>query len=76
MIWPNLIFILIFTMFTVMLSFLQVMNNYKLRFSKIGLLDPIWFHQRDQIEADMAFMGLLLAIMLATPLPALKGAKF
>ena len=76
MIWPNLIFILIFTMFTVMLSFLQVMNNYKLRFSKIGLLDPIWFHQRDQIEADMAFMGLLLATMLATPLPALKGAKF
>ena len=55
---------------------LQVMNNYKVRFSKIGLLDPIWFHQRDQIEADMAFMGLLLATMLATPLPALKGAKF
>ena len=76
MIWPNLIFILIFTMFTVRLPFLQVMNNYKLRFSKIRLLDPIWFHQRDQIEADMAFMGPLLATMLATPLPALKGAKF
>ena len=55
--------------------FLQVMNNYKVRFSKIGLLDPIWFHQRDQIEADMAFMGPLLATILATPLPALKGAK-
>ena len=76
MIWPNWIFHLIFTKFTVKLPFLQVMNNYKVRFSKIGLLDPIWFHQRDQIEADMAFMGLLLAIMLATPLPALKGAKF
>ena len=76
MIWPNSIFILIFTMFTVKLPFLQVMNNYKVRFSKIGLLDPIWFHQRDQIEADMAFMGLLLATMLATPLPALKGEKF
>ena len=57
-------------------AFLQVMNNYKVRFSKIGLLDPIWFHQKDQTEADMAFMGLLLATMLATPLPALKGAKF
>jgi len=56
-------------------AFLQVMNNYKVRFSKIGLLDPIWFHQRDRIEADMAFMGLLLATMLATPLPALKGSK-
>ena len=76
MIRPNLIFCLIFTMFTVKLPFLQVMNNYKVRFSKIGLLDPIWFHQRDQIETDMAFMGLLLAIMLATPLLALKGAKF
>ena len=76
MIWPNLIFILIFTMFTVKLPFLQFMNNYKVRFSKIGLLDPIWFYQRDQIEADMAFMGLLLATILATPLPALKGAKF
>ena len=76
MIWPNLIFCLILTMFTVKLPFLQVMNNCKVRFSKIGLLDPIWFHQRDQIEADMAFMGPLLATMLATPLPALKGAKF
>ena len=76
MIRPNLIFCLIFTMFTVKLLFLQVMNNYKIRFSKIGLLDPIWFHQRDQIEADMAFMGLPLATMLATPLPALKGEKF
>ena len=73
MIWPNLIFILIFAMFTVKLPFLKVMNNYKVRFSKIGLLDPIWFHQ---IEADMAFKGLLLATMLATPHPALKGAKF
>ena len=63
-------------MFTVKLHFLHVMNNYKVRFSEIELLDPIWFHQRDQIEADMAFMGLLLATMLATPLPALKGAKF
>ena len=34
MIWPNLIFCLIFTMFTVKLPFLQVMNNYKVRFSK------------------------------------------
>ena len=76
MIWSNLIFCLIFTMFKIKLPFLQVMNNYKVRFSKIGLLDPIWFHQRDQIEADMAFMGPLLATMLATPLPALKGAKF
>ena len=76
MIWPNLIFCLIFTLFTEKLPFLQVMNNYKVRFSKIGLLDPIYFHQRDQIEADIAFMGLLLAIMLATPIPALKGAKF
>ena len=76
MMWPNLIFCLIFTMFTVKLPILQVMNNYKVRFSKIGLLDPIWLHQRDQIEADMAFMGLLLATMLATPLSALKGAKF
>ena len=76
MIWSNLIFCLIFTMFTIKLSFLQVMNNYKVRFSKIGLLDPIWFHQRDQIVADMAFRGLLLATMQATPLPALKGAKF
>ena len=56
-------------------AFLQVMNNYKVRFSKIGLLDPIWFHQRDQIEADMAFMGRLLATILATPLTALKAAK-
>ena len=63
-------------MFTVKLPFLQVMNNYKVRFSKIGLLDPIWFHQRDQIEVNMAFMGLLLATMLETFLPALKGAKF
>ena len=46
----------------------QIFKNWTFR--------PIWFHQRDQIEADMAFMGLLLAIMLATPLPALKGAKF
>ena len=76
MIWPNLFFCPIFSIFTIKLPFLQVMNNYKVRFSKIGLLDPIWFHQRDQIEADMAFMGLLLATMLATPLPALKGAKF
>ena len=76
MIWPNLIFCLIFIMFTVKLPILQVMNNYKVRFSKIGLLDPLWFHQRDQIEANMAFVGLLLATMLATPLPALKGAKF
>ena len=63
-------------MFTVKLHFLHVMNNYKVRFSEIELLDPIWFHQRDQIETDMEFMGLLLATMLATPLPALKGAKF
>ena len=62
-------------MFTVKLPFLQVMNNYKVRFSKIGLLDPIWLHQRDQMEADMAFMGLLLATILATPHPALKGEK-
>ena len=79
MIWPNLIFCLIFIIFTVKLPvkllFLQIMNNYKVRFSKIGLLDPIWFHQKDQIEADMAFMGLLFATMLATHLPALKGAK-
>ena len=27
-------------------------------------------------EADMAFMGLVLATMLAIPLPALKGEKF
>ena len=59
MIWPNLVFCLIFTMFTVKLPFLQVINNYKVRFSKIGILDPIWIDQRDQIEADMAFMGLL-----------------
>ena len=76
MIWSNLIFCLIFTMFIIKLPFLQVMNNYKVRFSKIGLLDPIWFHQMDQIEADMAFMGLPLATMLSTPLPALKGEKF
>ena len=76
MIGPNLIFCLIFTIFTVKFPFLQVMNNYKVRFSKIGLLDHIWFHQKDKIEADMAFMGLLLATMLATPLPALNGAKF